>query len=84
MNTVTDINQREIIQKARRFVIEQEGKFTFENALYCFENLNIDQEEKFAIGWALLTMLQKHKQEYDAIEQGLTKKMQGSIINKMY
>lgn len=56
------------------------------NLATCIQALQSDEtpkEKRFCIGWAALSLIYEHSQEYDNIKPGLSDSMKQEIIKKM-
>ena len=78
-----DHQQQALFNKAFNYVIAKEGKMDLGAAICCFENKAIETDDKFAVGWAILSMLHQRKDEFDAIRPGLTNQMKEKIVTDM-
>ena len=75
--------QQELFKRAFDYVVAKEGAMDLGTAICCFEDKSIGKDDKFAVGWAILSLLEQRADEFDAIEPGLTKKMKKKIVTGM-
>lgn len=77
------MDQTKLFEQAFNYIVEKQGKCSLSAAICCFESSDIAHTDKFAVGWAILSMLEDNSDEFDSIEPGLTKRMKESIVQKM-
>lgn len=61
-------------------------KYKVVNLATCIQGLQSEEtpeEKRFSIGWAALSLIYEHSQEYDNIKPGLSNSMKKVIIEKM-
>lgn len=75
--------QRKLFERAFEYIVAKEGKCTLTTAICCFESSEIAPDDKFAVGWAILSMFEERKAEFDVIEPGLTNRMKAKIVENM-
>ena len=75
--------QKALFRKAFDYVVAKEGEMNLGTAICCFEDDAIDNDDKFAVGWSILSMLDERKDEFDAIKPGLTNIMKAKIVEDM-
>lgn len=75
--------QEKLFERAFEYIVAKEGKCSLTTAICCFEASDITAEDKMAVGWAILSMFEERKAEFDAIEPGLTNRMKAKIVKNM-
>lgn len=72
--------QQKLFQKAFDYVVGKKGAMNLGTAICCFEDESIGKDDKFAVGWSILSLLEQRADEFDAIQAGLTNKMKEKIV----
>ena len=80
---ISSCTQRELFGRAFDHIQEKTGVVNLNTSLVCLYDANIANDDKMSVGWACLALLNERKDEFEQIEVGLVKKMQGSIVRAM-
>ena len=80
---IQPMDQKQLFARAFEHVVAKEGEMNLGTAISCFETPNVDKDDKFALGWAILSMLEQRKDEFDAIQPGLADRMKQKIATDM-
>jgi hypothetical protein len=78
-----DEKKKQLFKYAFEYIVAKEGRCTIPTAMCCFESADITAHDKIAVGWAILSMIEKGRAEFDAIEPGLTNQMKANIVENM-
>ena len=75
--------QEAMFKKAFDYVMEKHGKVNFETCLFEMYNKDLEEDYVVCICLACISLIEKGSEEFEKIEEGLTKKMKKSIMTQV-